>query len=85
MPFFPLIHNSATIASSFGVSAALFAVFFFGEVPRVRKDILMKIPILGDYFDRTVPPEDNVSRCSIPQTVAGNLMIWRSSQFHHII
>ena len=42
----------------------------------------MKIPILGDYFDRTVPPEDNVSRCSIPQTAAGNLMIWRSPQFH---
>lgn len=49
----------------------------------MRKDILMRIPILGDYFDRTVPPEDNVSRCSIPQTATGNLMVWRTPQFHH--
>ena len=47
------------IASAFGVSTAIFAVFFFGEVPRVRKDILMKIPIIGGYWERSIPPEDN--------------------------
>ncbi|OXV07466.1 hypothetical protein Egran_04767 [Elaphomyces granulatus] len=56
------------MATSFGVSAAVFAVFFFGEVPRVRKDILMKIPILGDYFNRTVLPEDNQHRPSLPSS-----------------
>lgn len=53
--------NSGTIAGSFGVAAGIFAVFFFGEVPRVRKDILQKLPFLDTYLDRTVAPEDNVS------------------------
>lgn len=52
--------SSGAIASGFGVSAGIFALFFFGEVPRVRKDILQKVPIIGPYFVREVPPEDNV-------------------------
>lgn len=55
------IRGSATIASGFGVAAGIFAVFFFGEVPRVRKDILQKLPFFDKYLDRTVPPEDSVS------------------------
>ncbi|KAJ5805036.1 hypothetical protein N7474_010923 [Penicillium riverlandense] len=51
--------QAGTLAGSFGVAAGVFAVFFFGEVPRVRKDILQKIPGLDVYFDRTVAPEDN--------------------------
>ncbi|CAL5869619.1 uncharacterized protein PFLUO_LOCUS3849 [Penicillium psychrofluorescens] len=51
--------QAGTLAGSFGVAAGVFAVFFFGEVPRVRKDILQKIPGLDTYFDRTVAPEDN--------------------------
>ncbi|KLJ07417.1 hypothetical protein EMPG_17102, partial [Blastomyces silverae] len=50
-----------TIAAAFGASAGIFAVFFFGEVPRVRKDILMNIPVIGGYWERSIPPEDNVS------------------------
>ena len=42
-----------------GVAAGTFAVFFFGEVPKVRTDILQKIPGIGIYFVREVPPEDN--------------------------
>lgn len=34
-------------------------LFFFSEVPRVREDIMRKVPILGDYFIREIPPEDN--------------------------
>ncbi|RAH74372.1 cytochrome b-c1 complex subunit 10 [Aspergillus aculeatinus CBS 121060] len=49
-----------TIASGFGVSAGVFLLFFFGEVPRVRRDILQKVPFLDEYFDRTIAPEDNV-------------------------
>lgn len=55
-------HNiSGALAGSFGVAAGTFAIFFFGEIPRVRRDILMKVPFLDRYFDRTVAPEDNVS------------------------
>jgi Ubiquinol-cytochrome-c reductase complex subunit (QCR10) len=51
--------NSGGIATGFGVSAGIFALFFFGEVPKVRNDILVKLPVIGDYFVREVPPEDN--------------------------
>ncbi|GCB18537.1 hypothetical protein AAWM_01422 [Aspergillus awamori] len=50
---------SATIAGTFGVAAGTFALFFFGEIPRVRRDILQKVPFLDEYFDRTIAPEDN--------------------------
>ncbi|KAL2872458.1 cytochrome b-c1 complex subunit 10 [Aspergillus lucknowensis] len=48
-----------SIAATFGVSAGVFAVFFFGEVPRVRKDVLQKLPFFDTYLDRTIAPEDN--------------------------
>jgi hypothetical protein len=48
-----------SIAAGFGVSAGIFAIFFFGEVPKVRNDILVKVPIIGPYFVREIPPEDN--------------------------
>ena len=50
---------SAATAGGFGVVAGIFALFFFAEVPKVRKDIMQKIPIIGDYFIHEVPPEDN--------------------------
>ena len=37
----------------------VFALFFFDEVPRVREDILRKVPIIGNYFVREIPDEDN--------------------------
>ena len=48
-------------AASFGVVGGVFALFFFAEVPKVRKDIMQKLPVVGDYFVREIPPEDNVS------------------------
>lgn len=54
-------HHSGTLAASFGVFAGTAALFMFGEVPRVRRDILQKFPFLDTYFDRTIAPEDNVS------------------------
>ncbi|KAF2154741.1 hypothetical protein K461DRAFT_266117 [Myriangium duriaei CBS 260.36] len=48
-----------TMAAGFGIAAGIFAVFFFGEVPKVRKDILSKLPVIGDNFIREVAPEDN--------------------------
>lgn len=56
------VHRSGTIATYFGASAGLFAVFFFGDVPRVRQDILVNIPIVGGLFEKPeIAPEDNVS------------------------
>ncbi|MCJ1331378.1 hypothetical protein MMC10_008068 [Thelotrema lepadinum] len=46
-------------AGMFGVSAGIFAIFFFSEVPRVRIDILQKVPIFGDMFKKEIPPSDN--------------------------
>lgn len=55
-----IFHNSSVIAGGFGASLGVMALFFFGEVPRVRQDIFQKIPFLDRYFDRTIPPEDRV-------------------------
>ena len=46
-------------AAGFGGVAGVFALFFFGEVPKVRNDILSKVPVIGDYFVREIAPEDN--------------------------
>ncbi|RMZ81464.1 hypothetical protein DV738_g2258, partial [Chaetothyriales sp. CBS 135597] len=48
-----------SIAAGFGVAAGVFALYFFGEVPRVRKDILQHTPVIGDYWVREIAPEDN--------------------------
>lgn len=48
-----------SILAGFGAAAGIFAIFFFGEIPKVRNDILSKVPVIGDYFVREVPPEDN--------------------------
>lgn len=48
-----------SILAGFGVSAGIFALFFFAEVPKVRNDIMSKMPFIGEYFVREVPPEDN--------------------------
>jgi len=48
-----------TTAGAFAGVAGFFALFFFAEVPRVRIDIMQKIPILGNYFVKEIPPEDN--------------------------
>ncbi|WEW59740.1 Autophagy protein 5 [Emydomyces testavorans] len=60
---FTLAHVTkfGTIASGFGVAAGILAVFFLGDVPRVREDILMKIPVIGGYWERHIDPEDNIS------------------------
>lgn len=48
-----------TIASGFGVAAGVFALFFFSDIPKVRTDILQRIPVIGDYWVKEVAPEDN--------------------------
>lgn len=51
--------NSGTTAAGFGAVAGIFAIFFFAEVPRVREDIMKKVPVLGNYFKVEIAPEDN--------------------------
>ncbi|KAL8810028.1 MAG: hypothetical protein Q9223_007837 [Gallowayella weberi] len=48
-------------AGSFGVVGATFVLFFFADLPKVRTDIMQKLPVVGDYFVREIPPSDNVS------------------------
>lgn len=43
----------------FGVSAGVGVLWFFNGVPRVREDIMAKIPIIGGYFIKDIAPEDN--------------------------
>jgi len=45
--------------ASFGVAGGIFALFFFADIPKVRKDIMQKMPFIGDHFVREIPPEDN--------------------------
>lgn len=54
-----LINCRLPIAGAFGVSAGVFALFFFDGVPRVQKDILQKVPFIGKYFVHEIAPEDN--------------------------
>lgn len=57
--------NSGSVAAGFGVAIGSGALFIFGEVPRVRNDILRKLPFFDTYYDRTVAPEDNVSQLQL--------------------
>ncbi|KAJ5408083.1 hypothetical protein N7509_001966 [Penicillium cosmopolitanum] len=55
----PSAIKAGTVAGSFGVFAGAAALFFLGEVPRVRRDILQQFPFLDTYYDRPIAPEDN--------------------------
>ncbi|KAH8775100.1 ubiquinol-cytochrome-c reductase complex subunit-domain-containing protein [Hyaloscypha finlandica] len=45
--------------AGFGGVAGFFAVYFFSDVPRVRKDIWQKVPIIGQHYVKEVPASDN--------------------------
>ncbi|WPH04244.1 Hypothetical protein R9X50_00713300 [Acrodontium crateriforme] len=51
--------NAGFLAGGFGAAAGIFALFFFGGVPRVQRDILQKLPLIGGYFVHEIAPEDN--------------------------
>lgn len=46
----------------------------FGEVPRVRRDILQQIPGLDTYYDRRIAPEDNVSLACLGSISFGSVL-----------
>lgn len=57
--------KSGSVAAGFGVALGSGALFIFGEVPRVRNDILRKLPFFDTYYDRSIAPEDNVSQLQL--------------------
>ncbi|KAL1976817.1 hypothetical protein VTN31DRAFT_3099 [Thermomyces dupontii] len=49
-----------SIVAPLGASIGFVALYFVGEVPRVRRDVWARVlPFLSGYFDRSIPPEDN--------------------------
>jgi len=51
---------SGLTAATFGGVAGIFALFFFSEVPKVKKDIMQKVPIIGDWWRKEIPASDSV-------------------------
>jgi len=47
------------MAVGFGATALIAVGFLMEEVPVVRKDIFLNLPIIGSYWSREVAPEDN--------------------------
>ncbi|CZR62561.1 related to ubiquinol cytochrome c reductase 8.5 kDa subunit [Phialocephala subalpina] len=45
--------------AGFGGVAGFFALYFFADVPKVRKDIWQKVPVIGQHFVKEVPASDN--------------------------
>ncbi|TGO55666.1 hypothetical protein BOTNAR_0240g00230 [Botryotinia narcissicola] len=50
---------SGLTLAGFGATAGFFALFFFSDIPRVRNDIMVKIPIIGDRWRKEIPASDN--------------------------
>jgi len=48
-----------TTGIAFAGVAGFFALFFFSDLPRVRKDIMQKIPFIGERYVREIPASDN--------------------------
>ncbi|OAA66546.1 Cytochrome b-c1 complex, subunit 10 [Niveomyces insectorum RCEF 264] len=42
-----------------GVAAAIGVLFYASGIPRVQRDILQKIPVIGGYFVKEVNPADS--------------------------
>ncbi|KAK7206793.1 cytochrome b-c1 complex subunit 10 [Myxozyma melibiosi] len=47
------------ILGFWGAAAGAGALFLLEPIPRVRNDILSKIPVLGNYWVRPVDPADS--------------------------
>ncbi|OIW31847.1 hypothetical protein CONLIGDRAFT_641625 [Coniochaeta ligniaria NRRL 30616] len=45
--------------SYFGVVGLFAVVYFASGIPRVKKDILQKLPVIGDKFVEKIPASDN--------------------------
>ncbi|KAL1870562.1 hypothetical protein VTK73DRAFT_2537 [Phialemonium thermophilum] len=53
------LFRHAVNAGLFG-GVGLFAIIFFASgIPRVQRDILQKVPLIGGYFVKEIPASDN--------------------------
>lgn len=43
----------------FGGALGVAGIFFASDVPKVRTDIMQKLPFVGSYFIKEIAPEDN--------------------------
>ncbi|GKT61499.1 putative null [Colletotrichum tofieldiae] len=54
-----IIDGSGTRAAGFGAAAGIAALFYTSGIPRIQRDILMKIPVIGQTYVKEIPPSDN--------------------------
>ncbi|CAK7229937.1 hypothetical protein SEUCBS140593_007414 [Sporothrix eucalyptigena] len=43
----------------FGAAAGVAVLFYASGIPRVQRDVLQKIPVIGPYFVKTTHPADS--------------------------
>ena len=55
----PLTKHSGIGLGAFAASLGFGGLYFISYVPRVREDIMRNVPIIGPYFVKEVPPEDD--------------------------
>ncbi|GKT93507.1 putative null [Colletotrichum tofieldiae] len=51
-----IIDGSGTRAAGFGAAAGIAALFYTSGIPRIQRDILMKIPVIGQTYVKEIPP-----------------------------
>ncbi|KAK9479556.1 cytochrome b-c1 complex subunit 10 [Lipomyces japonicus] len=54
-----LIARWSPVLAVWGGAAGIGALFLLEPIPRVRNDILKKIPVLGNYWERPIDPNDS--------------------------
>ncbi|OAL55391.1 hypothetical protein IQ07DRAFT_639075 [Pyrenochaeta sp. DS3sAY3a] len=53
------VRATGLITAGIGGALGFAALWFFAEVPKVRDDIMKKVPILDKFFTKEIAPEDN--------------------------
>jgi hypothetical protein len=64
-------------AAGFGGVALVGALFFLNAVPRVRRDVLERLPVVGNYWigKGELPPSDNVGFTSKTSQIHSDLLV----------
>ncbi|CAG9980473.1 unnamed protein product [Clonostachys byssicola] len=54
-----ILFDSGAKSAAFGGAAGVAVLLYVSGIPRVKTDILQKVPFLGKYFITEVHPADN--------------------------